>query len=212
MVNEIWDTGQLGAVEGVLGTVDQLIIDRCIMEEAKEYHRNLAVAFYDYKKAYDKVHHDWMTRVYEWIGIPRSVVHLILELMRKWRTRLEIWNGNEKVISKWIRILYGFLQGDSYSPVGFCVSEIPVCVLLQRSKGYRMGEPGNRNVKRTHSLFVDDLKVYQESHKALKNVNEMIVQASHDTGACYGVSKCAEIVFERGKMVKGKDCRCWKRE
>ena len=32
MKNEIWDEGQLGAVEGVLGTVDQLIIDRCIME------------------------------------------------------------------------------------------------------------------------------------------------------------------------------------
>ena len=27
MENEIWDDGQLGAVEGVLGTVDQLIID-----------------------------------------------------------------------------------------------------------------------------------------------------------------------------------------
>ena len=48
-----------------------------------------------------------------------------------------------------------------------------------------MGEPGNRVVKRTHSLFVDDLKVYQESHQALKIVNEIIVQASHDTGACY---------------------------
>ena len=35
-------------------------------------------------------------------------------------------------------------------------------------------------------------------------VNEMIVQASHDTGTCYGVSKCAEIVFERGKMTKGE--------
>ena len=30
-VNEIWDEGQLGAAEGVLGTVDQLIIDRCII-------------------------------------------------------------------------------------------------------------------------------------------------------------------------------------
>ena len=69
--NTIWDEGQLGAVEGVLGTVDQLILDRCIMEEVKQYHRNLAVAFYDYKKAYDKVHHDWMLRVYQWIGIPR---------------------------------------------------------------------------------------------------------------------------------------------
>ena len=64
MENEIWDEGQLGAVEEVLGTVDQLIIDRCIMEEVKQYHRNLAVAFYDHKKAYDKVHHDWMLRVY----------------------------------------------------------------------------------------------------------------------------------------------------
>ena len=64
VVNEIWGEGQLGAVEGVLGTVDQLTIDRCIMEEVKQHHRNLAVAFYDYKETYDKVHHDWMIRVY----------------------------------------------------------------------------------------------------------------------------------------------------
>ena len=204
IINEIWDEGQLGAIEGVLGTVDQLIIDRCIMEEVKQYQRNLAVAFYDYKKAYDKVHHDWMVRVYEWIGIPRDVIKLITDLMTKWRTRLEIWDGAEKVTSRWIRILCGFLQGDSYSPVGFCITEIPVCVLLQHSRGYRMGEPGNRLVKRTHSLFVDDLKVYQESHETLKVVNEIIVQASHDTGACYGVSKCAEIIFQNGRMVRGE--------
>ena len=52
MENENWDEGQLGAVAGVLVTVDQLIIDRSIMEEVKIYHRNLVVAFYDYKKAY----------------------------------------------------------------------------------------------------------------------------------------------------------------
>ena len=67
-----------------------------------------------------------------------------------------------------------------------------------------MGESGNGVVKRTHNLFVDDLKVYQESHQALKIVNEIIVQASHDTGACYGVSKCAGIIFKNGKMVKGE--------
>ena len=67
-----------------------------------------------------------------------------------------------------------------------------------------MCPPGNRDVSRTHSLFIDDLKVYQESHKIFRDVNEVIVQASHDTGACYGVSKSAEIVFERGKMVRGE--------
>jgi len=38
----------------------------------------------------------------------------------------------------------------------------------------------------------------------LKEVNEVIVQASYDTGACYGVSKCADIVFDHGNMVKGE--------
>ena len=59
-------------------------------------------------------------------------------------------------------------------------------------------------MKRTQNLFVDDLKVYQESHSALKNVSEIIVQTSHDTGTHYGVSKCAEIIFEYGKMVRGE--------
>ena len=30
------------------------------------------------------------------------------------------------------------------------------------------------------------------------------MEGSHDTGACYGVAKCVEIIFERGKMVKGE--------
>ena len=56
--NGIWDEGQLGCIEGVLGTEDKLIIDNCIMDEVRQHHRNLAVAYYDDKKAYDKVHYD----------------------------------------------------------------------------------------------------------------------------------------------------------
>ena len=185
--NEIWDEGQLGAVEGILGTVDQKIIDQCIMEEVKQYHRNLVFGFYDYKKAYDKVYQDWMLRAYKWIGIPDEVIELISNLMELWKDRLEIWCKEEKMTSRWINISCGFLQRDSYSPVGFCISEIPVCRLLQQRRGYRMGPPVKRDVSRAHSLFVDDLKVYQESHEILRDVNEIIVQASDDIGACYGV-------------------------
>ena len=56
--NDIWGEGQLGIVVGVLGTVDELIIDRSIMKEVRTYHQSLDVEFYDYMKAYDKVHHD----------------------------------------------------------------------------------------------------------------------------------------------------------
>ena len=67
-----------------------------------------------------------------------------------------------------------------------------------------MGAPGNRSISRTHSLFIDRLKQYQKSHEIIKGVNKIIVQASLDTRACYGVAKCAEIVFECGKMVRGE--------
>ena len=49
------------------------------------------------------MHHDWILRVYEW-------VELIHQLMSKWKARLEIWNEGEKVNSRWIKILCGFLH------------------------------------------------------------------------------------------------------
>lgn len=44
----------------MLGTVDQLIADKCIMEEVTTHLWNLGVAYFEYKKAYDNIHHDWM--------------------------------------------------------------------------------------------------------------------------------------------------------
>ena len=71
-------------------------------------------------------------------------------------------------------------------------------------QGLQNGPPGSRDVRLTQSLFVGDLTVYQESHEILRDINEVIVQASHNTGACYGVPKCVEIMFECGKIVRGE--------
>ena len=181
--NDIWDRNQMGTCQDTSGTVDQLLIDNCIMEEVRNHQRNLAVAYGD-------------------MGIPKSVCKIIEQLMMRWKTRLEVFDQGKKVVIRWIEIRRGFLQGDSYSPVGFCFTEIPIAMLLEGTEGYRMGPPGNREVIRTQSLFIDDLKVYQENHARVEVANETIVHASLDTGACHGVKKCAEIVFKRGKMIK----------
>lgn len=70
----------MGTCEKVLGTVDQLLIDNAIMEEVRDHHCNLAVAYYDYLKARNKVHHDW---VYEWMGLERKGRNVIKEVMKK---------------------------------------------------------------------------------------------------------------------------------
>ena len=56
----------------------------------------------------------------------------------------------------------------------FCLPEVPVAMLLEQTDGYKMGKPGERNHKRTHYLFIDDLKVYQENHKKLEIANELL--------------------------------------
>ena len=43
-------------------------------------------------------------------------------------------------------------------------------------------------------------------------MNEMIMKASMDTGACYGVRKCSEIVFRKGKMIKREGLAVWKKK
>ena len=94
-----------------------------------------------------------------------------------------------------------FLQGDTYSPVGFCYTEIPVVMLLEESHGYKMGPPDQREIKCIHSLFIDDLKTYQLNHQNLKMAYEILVQASMDNRALYSVKKCAEIVFKNDRVI-----------
>ena len=124
--------------------------------------------------------------------------HIVIDqLMTRWNTKLEVSDQGKKVFSRWIEFRRRFLQEDSYSPVGFCLTEIPIAMLLEETEGYKLGPPGNREVIRTHSLFIDDLKVCQENHAKLEVTNETIVQECLDTGPSYGVKKCAEIVFKR---------------
>ena len=162
--NNIWDRSQLETFSGVLGAVDQLVIDNAIMDEVRNQQRNLAVAFYGYQEAYDTVRHNWMTRAYQWIEVPEKVVNVIVKLMEGWKTKLEVTEDGKVLTSRKINIRKGFLQGESYSPVGFCLTEVPISMLIGETEGYTMGQRDKERVKRTHSLFIDDLKIYQERH------------------------------------------------
>ena len=79
----------------------------------------MTVAFYDYQKAYDVVRHDWVMRVYSWMGVPERVLQMINEIMKGWKTRPEVKDDEKIKVSEWINIRKEFLQGDSYSPAGF---------------------------------------------------------------------------------------------
>ena len=118
-----------------------------------------------------------------------------------WKTQLVVKNGNEKMTSRWIKFKRGFYQGDNLSPVGFCITEIPLGRKLAHRPGYQLGP---RNNKVTHFYFIDDLKVVEANETDLQETNMIVTGISQDTGMTFGVSKCAEVLYKRGKMTKGK--------
>ena len=58
--------------------------------------------------------------------------------------------------------------------------------------------------KRTHSLSIDDLKTYQQNHQKLKKANEILVQASMDTGAIYRLKNVLKLYLKNGRIIKAE--------
>ena len=116
-INKIGYKSQLGTYSGVLENVYQLIIYNAIMDEVRNQQSKVAVAFYSYQEAYDMVKHDWITRVYQWMGAPEKVVNVIIKLMEGWKTRLEVTEDGKILTNRTINIRKDFWQGDTCSPV-----------------------------------------------------------------------------------------------
>ena len=150
-------------------------IDDFIMQKVKTIKTNLIVVRNVHEKTQDKVHHDLLLRVCHWMSIPKNVIRMLSKLMSKQETKLEVWENGEKKAS---HTEFGYLQDDSYSPLNFC--------LLKYSSVCYYRNLVNRYVKRTFSLFLDDLIciinlhgfLYKDIQNYLKFVNETILQAS----------------------------------
>ena len=123
------------------------------------------------------------------MGVPEKVVNIIVKLMEGWKTRLEVIEDGKGLTNRKINIRKGFLQRDSYSPVGACLMEVPISMLIDETDWYTMRRRDKGRVKRIQNLFIDDLEIFQESHRKLEVVNKMIVQVSMDTGPCYALHK-----------------------
>ena len=67
---------------------EQWLIDKMILRDAKRGGKNLAMAWIDYKKAYDMVPHSWLLEVLEIFGVTGNISGLIEKSMATWKTQL----------------------------------------------------------------------------------------------------------------------------
>lgn len=67
--NELLPEEQKGCRRRSRGTKDQLLIDKMVLKDCKSRKSYLAMAWIDYKKAYDMIQHSWILECLELIGI-----------------------------------------------------------------------------------------------------------------------------------------------
>ena len=65
---------QKGCRKGTRGSNDLLYIDRAIIKEVKCRNKNLAIAWIDYKKAYDMVPLSWIIEYLDLFGIAENYI------------------------------------------------------------------------------------------------------------------------------------------
>ena len=73
---------QKGCCKGSSGTAELLYKEKNILDESKTRRKNLAMAWIDYKKAYDMVPHSWKINSLKMYKIPNEVINLIDKTMK----------------------------------------------------------------------------------------------------------------------------------
>ena len=74
--------------KGSRGTAELLYIDQHILNESRNRRKNLAMAWIDYKKAYDMVPQSWIINCLKMYKISHEVINFIEKTMKNWRDEL----------------------------------------------------------------------------------------------------------------------------
>ncbi|XP_077968883.1 uncharacterized protein LOC144422860 [Styela clava] len=118
--------------------------------------------------------------------------------MKNWQTNLILRHNDGKIQSDTISISCGIFQGDSFSPLAFCLALAPLSTLLKETGcGYEILKQ-----KISHLFYMDDLKLYSKNDNQLEMLLKTLKSFSDDIKMTFGLEKCAKASFRKGKLFR----------
>ena len=119
--------------------------------EATSRSGNLSVAWIDSEKAYDRVPHGWLELVLRAPAIVRRSVKYLIPL---WESEFTVRTGANTVKTN-LTFKWGLFQGDSLSPILFCLSiepclEVPHIVTLGLNRCFTQTTMALDKISRNH--------------------------------------------------------------
>ena len=108
-----------------------------VMKNCKRRIINLSVACINYTKAYDMLPRTWILQCLKIVNFANNISTVIENSMKNWKLKLA--SGGEKLDQ--VKINRGIFQGDTFLPILFVITLIPLTILLSDMKAeYMLGE------------------------------------------------------------------------
>lgn len=192
---------QKGCRRNAQGCKEQLIIDSVMLEQAYKSNRSIYVTYIDYKKAFDSVPHSWLIHVLEIYKIDKRLVRFLKHIITTWKTTAKVQINNSCTTTEPIQIRRGIFQGDSLSPLWFCLALNPLSKMLNNTKyGFNVKNGTNSQYKLSHLMYMDDIKLYASAKTKLQILTQLTETFSKDIGMEFGLDKCKTQCIDRGKQ------------
>lgn len=217
--NNILATEQNGCRRRAQGCKELLLIDNVAMQHIKNKKRNASVAWIDYQKAFDSIPHSWLLRVLKLYKINPVIYNLIQSMMSKWRTKISVTTDTRAYQTGELQIKRGIFQGDSLSPLWFCMALNPLSTMLNNTTcGLRLER--ERGIVLSHLFYMDDLKLYAPNPDKLQGLLELVANFSNSIKMKLGLDKCAVLHVKKGcvqerensTLLDGTEIHCLKLE
>ena len=201
--HQLLPSEQKGCKRESYGCKDQLLVNKMVLEDCKTRRKNLSTAWIDYKKAFDSVPHSWIMKCMEIYKICPVVTQFNTAAMKTWKSTLVLNHPEGSLTSRPINIKSGIFQGDSLSPLLFCMALAPLSSLLQESScGYEI-----QGQKINHLFFMDDLKTYAKDDNQQAGLLTVVKKFSNDIRMEFGLEKCAKQLLIEGSLRKHQTYR-----
>ena len=192
--NSLLAPEQVGCARGRGGCTDQLLINNMIIEDAKCHQRSLSMAWLDFRKAFDSLSQEWIWEIATIYKFDPRIIRTLQTLSEQWSTQLCLSSG----VSEPISIRRGIFQGDSLSPLLFCIGLNPISNELARSGiGYRCGP--TRDSLLSHLWYMDDVKLFAASSTGLDSLINIVECVGGAVGMQLSPTKCSKIVCPAAK-------------
>ena len=165
------------------GTSDRISSICWIIENAREFQKNIYFCFIDYAKAFDCVDHNKLWKILKEKGMPEQLTCLLRNLYAGQEATVRTGHGT----TDWFQIGNGVRQGCILSPCLFNLS----AEYIMRNAGLEEAQAGIKIARRnTNNLkYANDITLMAESEEELKSLLMNVKEESKKVGLKLNIQK-----------------------